>query len=347
MRDFIQFDRSKTVIGGVNIAEGKKHSKRLIFNESYTITGKNIIAPSVLASYDLTVIGDMDVKEIEVKGNLYVMGDIKASNISCSNAIVCIGTINADTIIASEIVANDISCHSIECPGNIIVRTTIDIDGSLESNSSVMTGEGIIGRGTFSAKNAVAAEYCDFSGEVFGKVLELETDATFGKPNKNLVKEDTIDGLSTRLKEKISKELKVAGDIDEEHLTEVINHLTEIDKDILSDWRVLMENLIDISYKDKITNLRDYLIIIMAAKHLPVEILKYETIEHVFDKLLVDALGKVDTLPFHAKNIDDLVYALKIVVLCDDVLMIEKDIALDRIFQSVGIKYQTVKKYIG
>jgi len=347
MSDFIQYDDSDIVIGGVNIAEARESSKGIVFNESYTVIGKCIITPSIFASYDLTVIGDMEVDEIEVRGNLYVMGNIKAINITCNKAIICSGTINAETISGNEIVANDINCSVITCPGNIVARTTIDINDSLRSESSVITGEGIIGKGHFSAKNAVSAEYFDFDGEVFGKVLELETEATFGKPNQNLtMTEEKLEVLSERLIESIKKELKKAGDVDEEHLTKTIIRISEMDKSLMFDWKVLMENLIEISYKDEITNLRDYLFVIMAAKHLPVEVLSYETIEHIFDKLLVDALGKVDTLPFNAKNIDDLVYALRIVVLCADVLMMEKEDVLDKIFQSIGIKYKTVKKFI-
>ena len=70
--------------------------------------------------------------------------------------------------------AKDIVCHTISCSGNIIARGTIDISESLETAGSVMTGEGIIGVGCFSARNAVAPEFFEFSGDVSGKVVELE-----------------------------------------------------------------------------------------------------------------------------------------------------------------------------
>ena len=349
MSNFIQFDNSKTIVGGINIVEAKKFQKKIVFNESYTVTGKILTAPAVFASYDLTVIGDMEVEIIEVRGNLYVMGNIKANSLVCSNVIICNGTIEADAISASEIVANNITCCTIECPGNIVARTTIDIKESLKSDSSVMTGEGIIGNGEFTAKNAVAAEYFDFDGEVVGKVLELETDAVFGKPNDSIKKQEgtTVEELATRLKELIITDLTRFGDDNEiERLATVITNISEIDEDLLSDWKYFMENLINISESDEITNLRDYLVVIMAAKYLPVKVLKHKSIQHVFDKLLVNALGKIDTLPFEADDLDDLIYALKIVALCEDEIMIDKEEAINRILKYVGaeMKIEIIKR---
>lgn len=347
MSDYIQFDTAETVIGGVNIAEAVQSDKNLVFNESYTVTGRRLAAPSVYACYDLTVVGDMEVEEIEIKGNLYVIGDIKAKRLSCLKAIICSGNIDAAAISGSEIVANDIACHSITCPGSIIARTTIDISEALNAGKSVLTGEGILGNGQFSAKNAVAAEYFDFNGEVLGKVLELETDAVFGEPHSESLKEETFAAFSAKLKARIADEIKKAGEVGEEQLIDFVNQLSEIDEDMLSDWKKLTENLAELSYLNRITNFRDYLIIIMAGKVLPKEIVGYETMEHVFDNLLIEAEKGLDTLPFHAKDVEDLSYALKIITLCGNEIGIEKDEALDRIFQSIGIKYKTVKSFLG
>ena len=347
MSDVIQYDTSEQIVGGVNIAEAIQTDKRLVFNESYTITGIKAAAPSVYACYDLTVIGDLDAEEIEVRGNLYVMGNIKAKKLSCLKSIVCSGDIDAEVIYGSEIVANDIACSVISCTGNIIVRTTIDVAESLQSEKSVMAGEGILGSGRFSAKNAVAAEYFDFEGEVLGKVTELDTDITFSEPHAAPSEEVSFDEASALLKRKISEELQKAGEVDEGQLVEFVKHLSDTDTDMLSDWKKLTGDLVDISYVDKITNLRDYLIIIMAAKLLPEEIVGYETIEHVFDNLLIEAEKELDTLSFHAKSVEDFAYALKAVTLCNNELRIDQDEALDRIFQSIGIKYKTVKSFLG
>lgn len=347
MSECIQFDTSELVVGGVNVVEAIQSDKRLVFNESYTVVGRKVLASSVYACYDLTVIGNFEIEEIEVKGNLYVMGDIKTKRLSCLKTIVCSGKIEAEIIYGSEIVANEIVCSSISCTGNVVVTTTIDVDESFKSDKSIMAGEGILGRGQFSAKNAAAVEYFDFDGEVLGKVMELDTDSVFGELHTNLPREDTYEEASSKLKEKISEELQKAGEIGEDQLVDFVNRLSETDVDMLSDWKKLTEDLVKLSYIDKITNFRDYLIVIMAEKLLPEEIVGYETIEHVFGSLLIEAEKSLDTLPFHARNVDDLAYALKTVTFCSNELKIDVDEAFDRIFQSIGIKYKTVKAFLG
>ncbi len=347
MSDYFQFDTSDTVVGGVNIAEAITSNDKLVFNESYIVTGGSLIAPSLYACYDLTVIGDVEVEEIEVSGNLHVIGDIKAKKISCLKSITCSGDIDAKEILGSDIVANDIACHRISCSGNIIAKTTLDISESLKTEKSVITGEGILGGGCFSAKNAIAAEYFDFSGEVLGKVVELETDATFGQPDENSAQNESFSVFSANLKERIKEEISKAGDIDEDKMIEFVDQLSSIDDDILYDWKNLTHRVIELSYSAKITNLLDYLIAVMAAKLLPDEIIRYETIEHVFDQLLVETEKELDNIPFHAKNIEDFAYALKAVIHCENEIGLDKDEALDRIFQSIGIKYKTVKSFMG
>lgn len=82
MSNIIQYDTSKNVVGGVNIAEATQSDNRLVFNESYTVTGKILSVPSIYACYDLTVVGDMEADDIDVRGNLYVRGNIKAKRLS-------------------------------------------------------------------------------------------------------------------------------------------------------------------------------------------------------------------------------------------------------------------------
>lgn len=210
-----------------------------------------------------------------------------------------------------------------------------------------MAGEGILGSGQFSAKNASAAEYFDFNGEVVGKVIELETDASFGEPHPVTSEEETFDALSQKFHAKIKEKLQKVGDVNEDELVEFVKQLSDTDKGMLSDWKFLTANLVELSYLDKITNFRDYLIAVMAAKMLPEEIVGYETLAHVFDSLMLEAEKNLDELPFRAKTIEDFAYALRIVTLCENELRIDKDEALEKIFQSVGIKYKTVKGYLG
>lgn len=307
MSEIIQYDTSDIVVGEVNIAAAIQTDKKIVFNKSFTITGRKLSAQSIYACYDLTVIGNLDADEIEVAGKLYVIGNINAKQLSCHDTIVCSGDITADIIDCSEIVANNIDCASIICTGNIVLRSTINVNKTLRSERSVIAGEGILGNGHFSAKNAIATEYFNFDGEVLGKVIELDTDATFGEPHK----------------------------------------LPSTNKFMLSDWNLLIKNISDISSLDRVTNLREYLIIILVTKLIPKETIENESIKDTLERLLSEAEKELDTLSFRAKNVEDFALALKIVMLCSDELKIGKDEALDRIFQSIGIKYKTLKPYMG
>ena len=259
--------------------------------------------------------------------------------------LICSGNIDAETILGNEIIANDIKCSDVSCTGNIIARTTIDVNGSLKTDNSVMAGEGILGTGCFWAKNAVAVEYFSFpDSEIHGRVLEMDTDEIFGEPFQE---EEDIDVLFSKLKVRIADELEREGKIDKEHLVELVGKLSAMDVNSLIDWESITGKLIELSYAEKITNLRDYLILVMAKNSFPEQIIGYEIIGHVFDKMLLEAEKEVDTLPFHAYNINELAYALKIVCICEDEIKIAKDEALDRIFQSIGIKYKTVKAFLG
>lgn len=348
MSDLIQYDTSTNVVGGMNIAEAIQENKRLVFNESYTVAGPVLSAPSVYACYDLTVLGDLQVDDIEVRGSLVVLGNIKTKRLSCLKTITCGGNIEAEVVFGNEIIAKDIFCKSVSCTGSIIARATLDIGDSLEAEKAVITGEGILGTGHFSAKYAATAEYFDFQGEVLGKVIELETDATFGTSNKNALPESmSFDEINAILKEKIALELVKAGEVDEDKLLDFIKQISAVDNDMLCDWRELTEKLVELSYQDKISNLRDYLYVIMAKKLLPEEIVAYETLEHVFGKMLTDAETHLEELSYSANNVMELSYSLKIVDLCQNQIRIEQDDIIDKIFQSIGIKYKTVKTFLG
>lgn len=348
MSGVIQFDTSSLIMGGNNIAEATQEDRKLIYNESYTVIGNRLASPSVYACYDLTVIGDLEVDDIEVRGNLCVIGNIKASHVSCLKSLICSGRIDADELHSNDIIANDITCKKVSCTGNIIVRDTIDSGESLFAEKSVLAGAGILGEGHFSAQNAVAAEYFEFDGNVEGKVLELDTDTSFGEARTEPIpKEMSLDETISHLRQITAKELHEAGLLDEIGLLGYIQRLSAKDYSMFTDWNYLTTHLVELSYLDRITNLRDYLYIIMAKKILPAEVTGYETLEHVSGQLLEDAKKRLQHLPFHADNVTEFAYSLRIVDACEQELRLDKEDILDSIFQSVGIKYKTVKSFLG
>lgn len=345
MSEFIQFDTASTKVGGENVLQAMQSDKRLMFNESYTVMGRTLKAPSIYACYDLVVIGNLEADDIDVQGNLLVTGNIKAKTLSCLKAITCVGEIEAEKIFGNEIVAENVNCNTLSCSGNVIIRSVIDAQESISVDKSVMTGEGILGSGSFSAKNAVAAEFFEFDGDVRGKVLELATDAAFGEPHQS-TGDEAIEAVSAQLAEVISGSLSTAGAVDEDTLMGTVAKISAIDENQIADWEKLSKKLAELSYFDKITNFRDYLYIVMAKKLLPKEITDYDTLAHVFGNMLTDAEQKLDSLEFHAKTIEDVAYALKIINMCETDIKIDKDEAYDKILQKLGVKYKTAIKYL-
>ena len=148
------------------------------------------------------------------------------------------------------------------------------------------------------------------------------------------------------MKVTVSRELAKAGEIDEDQLITLVEHLSGTDRNMVFNWMRLITSIIEISYQDKIANLREYLYVIMAKKILPVEIIEYETVEHVFRKMLAEAEEQLESLPYFAKTVEELAYSIEIVNVCEQEIKLEKDEMLDYIFQSIGIKYKTVRSYL-
>ena len=347
MSGTVQYDSSDIVVGGVNITEAVCMEKKLVFNESYTVAGPALSASSVYACYDLIVLGNLEADEIEVRGSLCVLGNIKAKQLSCLKTITCNGKIEADEIFGNDIIAKDIRCKKITCSGNIIAQSTLDTSEDLVTEKAVITGEGILGSGRFSSRYAATTEYFDFHGEVIGKVIELETDGSFGEPQPIAVP-DTLDieKLVDLLKSSITKELSSAGEVDENKLLELVEQLSSIDTNRIYDWRMLASKLVDLSYQSHITNLRDYLYVVMAKKLLPKEITDYETVEHVINQMFTEATNQLDDLGYSAKDATEIAYSLIIASLYQEDIPMEYDEILDRVFQSIGIKYKTVKSFL-
>lgn len=346
--DIIQFDSASMQMGNRNVIEAMVSNNNLVFNESYTIIGNKTCANSIYACYNLTVLGDLCVEKIEVKGSLTVLGKIKAKEIVCENFLFCNGKIESDRIdIGRDLISESIKCSELLCGGNVIVQTTIDVENT-EIDKTIIAGEGIIGGGVFSAQNAVAVEYFEYDGEIKGKVFELEEELSAEESTTDtyiIDKEITYDDLLNKIRDVIEKDVNEAGSKSEDDLLEVAKRISESDVLNTSDWLNVFANVIDISYFDKIENFRDYLVLFYASKILPVEMINYETVEHLFQSPLREAKENGLELPLQYKSVDDFLLCLKIANLYWNELGYDKDELMDKIFQAIGLKYVTVKSF--
>ena len=348
----IQYDTSDTIVGNKNILDSFNSDDVVIFNESYVIVGEETTAKKISATYDLTIIGDIEVDEIIVNGELTVIGNITANKLTCANTFMCKGHVDSDYIFVGDIVANSVKCVDFICEGNALIKTTIDIDESSKTEKLMVAGEGIMGAGSFAALTAIANEYFEFSGEVQGKVVELESDKTLSEIT--VPTQGGTDLSKLPIKEVIEKfeqrllcEYKQCSELDEGQVFELTKILADNTLHNLVDYATIFEALTNISYQDKIEDFSDYLTVRYAKKILPKEIYKYETIDHIDSLLLCKAEEVLEELEFTPKSVEQIAQCIQIVLQCAEDIPLETDCVLDKIFSSFGLRYSTVRNILG
>ena len=347
-----QYDTSDTVFGGKNILEAFETDDIVIFNESYTIIGEETSAKKISATYDLTIIGNITVDEIKVNGDLTVIGDISANVLTCANTLICQGHIDADKIYVGGIVAKSVKCVEFVCDGNALIETTIDIDESSRTEKTMVACEGIMGAGTFAALNAIANEYFEFSGDIQGKVLELESDTTLSEMTAPVqvgtdLSELNIEEVIRQVEDRLKAEYNQCGTLDEDAVIELTKLLGNNSLHKLADYSTIFDTLTNISYQDEIDEFGDYLTVVFAKKILPEDIYRYETIEHIDTLMLPEAEKILDELEFRPQSVERIAQCIRIAIECADVIPMSLDSMLDKVFSSFGLRYSTVKNILG
>lgn len=347
----IQYDGEASGIAGKNVIEAFEGNDSIIFNETYMIVGEHTKALKIHAMYDLTIIGDVTAQECVVNGSLTIIGDAHITNMTCYNTFICKGNLHADKIyVGRNIIVGSIDCDDIICDGNVVLQTTANINQNAKIGKTMVACEGIMGAGTFSAINAIANEYFEFDGEYEGKILELETDATISDtvPVKAAPCE-TIEDIINLANQKLEEEYAKCPDLDEE---EIIKHLKKLgaiqgrELKVLPIVEPLFTKLTEISYQDRIETIDEYLVVLMAQKMLPTEVYKYESVDHIGKLFLPKAQSEIDELGFEPCTIEQFSRVLSMAVKFEEVLSADWEILMDKVFESIGLKYSTVSSMI-
>ena len=133
----------------------------LTFKASYIVESNIMCKGKINALFDLIVIGDVEAREIDVKGKFLCIGKCKA------NTIVVYDEIWSDEIVAtsietnSRIIAQEIKAKTIVAEGSILVARTLDIDSTAESSKAIICGETAFGAGIISAPILFTGEPLD------------------------------------------------------------------------------------------------------------------------------------------------------------------------------------------
>lgn len=347
----VQFDGEIDKIAGKNVIEAFMGEDSVIFNETYIVLGEHTKALKIHAMYDLTIIGNITVQECVVNGSLTVIGEAHVSNLTCYNDLICKGNLYADKIyVGGDMNVESIVCDEMICDGNVVLKTTANINQCAQINKTIIACEGIMGAGTFSAVNAIANEYFEFDGKYEGKILELEMDTTIcdTKSNKGSTCE-TIEECIDLLNRKISDEYKKCSELDETEIIEHLKGLGEIQSHgfkVLPIVEPLFNKLTEISYQERIETVDEYLMVLMAQQMLPTEIYNYEAVDHIDKLFLPKARESIDELCFEPCTIEQFSRTLSMAVKFEEELSPDWETLMDKIFESVGLKYVTVNSML-
>lgn len=347
----IQFDGELDGIAGKNIIEAFEGNDSVIFNETYMIVGEHTKALKIHAMYDLTIIGDVTVQECVVNGYLTIIGDAHISNLTCYNTLICKGNLYSDKIyVGRNMDVGSVDCDEMICDGNVVLQTTANINQCAKIGKTMIACEGIMGAGSFSAVNAIANEYFEFDGEYEGKILELETDATISDTTPvKVVPNGTVEEIIDLANLKLAEEYAICPELNEE---EVIAHLKNLGTiqsaglKVLPIVEPLFTKLIDISYQDGIETVDEYLMVLMAQRMLPAEVYNYESIDHISNLFLPKAQNEIYELKFEPYTIEQFSQALSMAVKLEEYLSVDWETLMDKIFESIGLKYSTVSSMI-
>ena len=347
----IQFDGEADGVAGKNVIEAFEGNDSIIFNETYMIIGEHTKALKIHAMYDLPIIGDVTVQECVVNGSLTIIGDAHITNLTCYNTFICKGNLRSDKMyVGRNIIVGSIDCNEIICDGNVVLQTTANINENAKIGKTMVACEGIMGAGTFSAVNAIANEYFEFDGQYEGKILELETDATISDttPAKSAPCE-TVEEVIDLANDKLAEEYAKCPDLDEEEVIVQLKKLGAIQSHglkILPIVEPLFTKLTEISYQDRIKTVDDYLTVLMAQRVLPSEVFNYESVDHIGKLFLPKAQKEIDELRFEPCTIEQFSRVLFMAVKFEEDLSADWEILMDKIFESVGLKYSTVSAMI-
>ncbi len=137
------------------------------FKASYVVASDMKCTGKITALFDLTVLGNIEAAEIEVKGKLVCTGRCDVSGtIIVQNEIWC-DDIHALSIDSHEkVMAQEIEVTSIKTEGSIMVSKVLSVEKLAETDKCVLCGETVFGAGKVIAKTLITGEPLDlFEGE--------------------------------------------------------------------------------------------------------------------------------------------------------------------------------------
>jgi hypothetical protein len=131
------------------------------FKASYIVVPNIKCKGKITALFDLILLGDVEAKEIEVKGKFVCLGNCVVEGSIVSNEIWA-NDLNAQHVEAHDrIVAQEIDGGTIIADGSIVVGKTLAVEGFAKTDKKIICGETAYGSGKVVASTVVTGEPID------------------------------------------------------------------------------------------------------------------------------------------------------------------------------------------
>ena len=157
-------DKTKGIVasGGRFVLPLCKEYDDVTFKASYIVVPSIKCAGKITALFDLIALGDVEAKEIDVKGRFVCLGNC---------------TVNGSVVVQNEIWANDIRASSIEshdrivaqeidggtiiAEGSIVVGKILAVEKLAKTDKNILCGETAYGAGKVTANTIITGEPID------------------------------------------------------------------------------------------------------------------------------------------------------------------------------------------
>ena len=157
-------DKTKGVItkGITLIVPEVDEDEEVFFKASFLVAGDLKCTTKVTALFDLIVMGDIECRDIDVKGKLVCLGNCAVQNsIDVQNELWANDIRAAKVVCHDRIVAQGIDADRVKADGNIVVGKTLAIEDRAETFQKILCGETAFGAGKLVANTIVTAEPLD------------------------------------------------------------------------------------------------------------------------------------------------------------------------------------------
>jgi len=157
-------DKTKGIVasGGRFILPQYKEYNEVTFKASYIVVPDLVCTGKITALFDLTILGNVEAAEIDVKGKFVCLG-----NCTVGGSIVVQNEIWANDIRASKIeshdriVAQEIDGDTILADGSIVVGKILAVERLAKTEKNILCGETAYGAGKVAANTIITGEPLD------------------------------------------------------------------------------------------------------------------------------------------------------------------------------------------